>query len=153
MQLRPITSSQRKAQPLFTSYLPDIPTEYNSPGRNVQKQSGSNISKTPSGKRKTHHQKERRFPLRITTLLYIWGTFFIANTIQYSTVNKQQLPEFQGGAAFIFKYQVVTSESESRIRLFSPFPTLPDVNIDGVHAIIRFSYTGSTTNGKHAQSS
>ena len=58
------------------------------------------------------------------------------NTIQYSTVTKQQLPEFERGAAFIFKYQVVTSESESQIRLFSPFPTLPDVNIDGVHAII-----------------
>ena len=61
--------------------------------------------------------------------------FFIANTIQYSTVNKQQLPEFER-SAFIFKYQVVTSESESQIRLFSPFPTPPDVNIiDGVHAV------------------
>ena len=51
-------------------------------------------------------------------------------------MNKQQLPEFERGAAFIFKYQVVTSESEVQIRLFSPFPTLPDVDIDGVHAII-----------------
>ena len=51
-------------------------------------------------------------------------------------MNKQQLPEFERGAAFIFKYQVVTSETESQIRLFSPFPTLPDVNIDGVHAVI-----------------
>ena len=56
--------------------------------------------------------------------------------MQYSTVNKQQLPEFERGAAFIFKYQVVTSESESQVRLFSPFPTLPDVNIVGVHAIL-----------------
>ena len=30
----------------------------------------------------------------------------------------------------------MTSESESQVRLFSPFPTLPDVNIDGVHAIL-----------------
>ena len=51
-------------------------------------------------------------------------------------MNKQQLPEFERGAAFIFKYQVLTSESESQVRLFSPFPTLPDVNIDGVHAIL-----------------
>ena len=50
-------------------------------------------------------------------------------------MNKQQQPEFERGAAFIFKYQVVTSESESQYRLFS-FPTLPDINIDGVHAII-----------------
>ena len=51
-------------------------------------------------------------------------------------MNKQQLPEFDRGAAFIFKYQVVVSESENQIRLFSPFPTLPDVKIDGVHAIL-----------------
>ena len=37
MQLRPNTSSQRKAQPLFTSYLPDIVTSYNSPERKTQK--------------------------------------------------------------------------------------------------------------------
>ena len=30
----------------------------------------------------------------------------------------------------------MTSEIESQIRLFFPFPTLPDVNIDGVHANI-----------------
>ena len=51
-------------------------------------------------------------------------------------MNKQQLPEFDRGAALIFKYQVVTSESESQVRLNSPFPTLPDVNIDGVHAVV-----------------
>ena len=57
MQLRPNTSSQRKAQPLFTSYLPDIVTSYNSPERKPQKQSGTKFSETPAGKRKTHHQK------------------------------------------------------------------------------------------------
>ena len=57
MQLRPNTSSQRKAQPLFTSYLPDIVTRYNSAERKPQKQSGTKFSKTPAGKRKTHHQK------------------------------------------------------------------------------------------------
>ena len=57
MQLRPNTSSQRKAQPLFASYLPDIVTNYNSPEGKTQKQSGTKFNKTPSGKRKTHHQK------------------------------------------------------------------------------------------------
>ena len=57
MQLRPNTSSQRKAQPLFTSYLPDIVTSYNSPERKPQKQSGTKFSETPAVKRKTHHQK------------------------------------------------------------------------------------------------
>ena len=54
-------------------------------------------------------------------------------------MNKQQLPEFERGAEFILKYQVETSKSVRHVRLFSPFPTLPDVNIDGVHAIIRVS--------------
>ena len=49
---------------------------------------------------------------------------------------KQQLPEFERGVAFIFNYHVVTSESESQVRLFSHFPTLRDVNIDGVHATL-----------------
>ena len=57
MQLRPNTSSQREAQPLFTSYLPDIITSYNSPERKTQKQSGTKVNKTPAGKRRTHHQK------------------------------------------------------------------------------------------------
>ena len=51
-------------------------------------------------------------------------------------MNKQQLLEFERGFDFIFKYQVVTSESESQIRLFSAFPTLPDVNIDSVRVIV-----------------
>ena len=51
-------------------------------------------------------------------------------------MNKQQPPAFERGTAFIFKYQVFTSESEIKVRLLSPFPTLPDVNIDGVHAIV-----------------
>ena len=37
MQLRPTTSSQRKAQRLFRSYLPDIVTSYNSPERKTKK--------------------------------------------------------------------------------------------------------------------
>ena len=57
IQLRHNTSSQRKAQPLFTSYLPDIVTSYNSPERKTQKQSGAKLHKTHTGKRKTHHQK------------------------------------------------------------------------------------------------
>ena len=56
MRLRPNTSSQRNAQPLFTSYLPDIITSSNSPERKTQKQSGTKF-KTPAGKRRTHHQK------------------------------------------------------------------------------------------------
>ena len=57
LQLRPNTSSQRKAEPLFTAYLPDIVKSYNSPEQKPQKKSGTKFSKTPAGKRKTYHQK------------------------------------------------------------------------------------------------
>ena len=57
MQLRPNTYSQRKAQLLFTSYLPDIVTSYNSLEQKPQKQSERKFNKTPIGKRKIHHQK------------------------------------------------------------------------------------------------
>ena len=60
MQLRPNTSSQRKALPLFTSCLLDKVTGYNSPERKTQKQSEIKFNKTPTGKRKTHHQEQRR---------------------------------------------------------------------------------------------
>ena len=56
MKLRPNTSSQRKAQPLFTSYLPDLVTKYNPPERKTQKQSGTEF-KTSLEKRKMDHQK------------------------------------------------------------------------------------------------
>ena len=56
MQLRPNTSSQRKTQQLFTSYLPEIITSYNSPERKTQKQSGTKSNKTPAGKRKNQRQ-------------------------------------------------------------------------------------------------
>ena len=56
MQLRSNTSSQRKIKPLFTSYLPDIVTNYNSPEQKTQKQSGTKFGKIPSGKRKTHQK-------------------------------------------------------------------------------------------------
>ena len=38
-------------------------------------------------------------------------------------------PVFKKGAAFVFKYQAVTSESESKVRVFSPFPKMPLINI------------------------
>ena len=51
-------------------------------------------------------------------------------------MNKHQLPEIEPGASFKFKHQVVTFESERQVQLFSPFLTLPDVNIDAGYAIL-----------------
>ena len=57
MQLGPNTSSQRKAHPLFTTYLPDILTDYISPEREISKQSAAKRIKVSTQKRKTYHQK------------------------------------------------------------------------------------------------
>ena len=38
-------------------------------------------------------------------------------------------PVFEKGAAFVFKYQAVTSESESKVRVFSPFPQMSAINL------------------------
>ena len=38
-------------------------------------------------------------------------------------------PVFKKAAAFVFKYQAVTSESGSNVRIFSPFPRIPAINL------------------------
>ena len=139
MQLQLNTSSQGKTQPLLTSYLPDILTDYNSPEEKVSKQSDAKRIKSSAQKRKSSHQKKHRSAFRITTAFYVWRKFFTAHIVQYSTVNKQQLPAFGCGAVVIFKYKIVKSVSESLVRLLSPSPTLADVNIKGVHAFLRVS--------------
>ena len=136
MQLRPNTSAQRRAPPLFSSYLTDELADYNSPNRKISKRSDAKRIKSSAQIRKSSYEKQHRSAVRLTTVLFAWGTFFFAHTVQYSTVNKQQLPAFERGAAFIFKYQVVTSGIESQVQLFTLFPNLPDVNLDGVHAIL-----------------
>ena len=51
--------------------------------------------------------------------------------VQFSTHLNDDLerPVFKKGAAFVFKYQAVTSESESKVRVFSPFPQMPAIDI------------------------
>ena len=38
-------------------------------------------------------------------------------------------PVFKKRAAFVFKYQVITSESESKVTIFSPFPRFLEINL------------------------
>ena len=45
-------------------------------------------------------------------------------------------PIIQKGAAFIYIYQAVTSESESKVRVFCPFPQPPPVDLTAVNSII-----------------
>ena len=45
-------------------------------------------------------------------------------------------PIIQKGAVFIYNYQAVTSESESKVRVFSPFPQPPPVDLTAIDSLI-----------------
>ena len=53
-------------------------------------------------------------------------------TFQTSVGSEKEDPVFQRGAVFVYAYQAVTSESESKVRLFSPFPQAPAFDPAGV---------------------
>ena len=58
--------------------------------------------------------------------------------VQFSTHlnDESDTPIFKRGAAFVFKYQAVTSESESKVRVFSPFPKLPEINLTEAYTLV-----------------
>ena len=64
------------------------------------------------------------------------GTMFAE--VQFSThLNDQSdTPIFKKGAAFVFKYQAVTSESENKVRVFSPFQILPEINLTDAYSLV-----------------
>ena len=70
-----------------------------------------------------------------------------------SHLNDQpEVPVLKKGAAFLFKYQAVTSESESKVRVFSLFPKIPDVNPTGAEELLNLANTRITgTGGMYAQ--
>ena len=44
---------------------------------------------------------------------------------------------FQKGAAFVFKYQAILPKSESKVRVFSLFPKIPEINLTAAYRILR----------------
>ena len=68
-------------------------------------------------------------------ILFI-GTMFAK--VQFSTRlnDDSDTPIFKKRAAFVFKYQVVTSGSERKVRVFSPFPRLPEINLTEVYSLV-----------------
>ena len=58
--------------------------------------------------------------------------------VQFSTHlnDESDTPIFKEGGAFIFKYQAVTSESESKLRVFSPFPRLHEINLTEAYSLV-----------------
>ena len=64
------------------------------------------------------------------------GTMFAE--VQFSTHlnDDSETPIFKKGGAFVFNYQSVTSESESRVRVFSPLPRLPEINLTEAYSLV-----------------
>ena len=52
-------------------------------------------------------------------------------TFQTNVSSEEDDPVFQRGAEFIYAYQAVTSESKSKVRLFSPFAQPPAIDPAG----------------------
>ena len=68
--------------------------------------------------------------------ILLTGTMFAE--VQFATHlnDESDTPIFKKGAAFVFKYQAVTSENESKVRVFSPFPRLPEINLTGAYSLV-----------------
>ena len=69
--------------------------------------------------------------------------------VQFTThlSDEMEKPVFKKGAAFVFKYQAVTSESESKVRVFSPFPRMPEINLTDAYTILETRGHSDTMNG------
>ena len=68
--------------------------------------------------------------------IFLIGMMFAE--VQFSTRlnDESDTPIFKKWAAFLFKYQAVTSESESNVRVFSPFPRLPEINLTEAYSLV-----------------
>ena len=64
--------------------------------------------------------------LNFIILLKSWCPLISSEaTFETSVGSEKEDPVFQRGAVFIYAYQAVTSENESKVRLFSSFPQPP----------------------------
>ena len=100
----------------------------------------------------------RHFPNdKVFTLLCRLFTSQVCVAItHYSTHlnDNPEVPVFKKGAAFLFKYQAVTSESESKVRVFSPFPKIPEVNLTEVERLLALAKVQTiAVGGMYAQTS
>ena len=68
--------------------------------------------------------------------IFLIGTIFAEVQFFTHLNDESDTPIFKKGAAFIFKYQAVTSESESKVRVFSPFARLPEINITETFSLV-----------------
>ena len=87
----------------------------------------------------------RRHPSYMTSttlFLFLPLTVSLLNVsaeVQFTTHLSDSLddPVFKKGAAFVFQFQAVTPESESKVPVFSPFPRIPDINLTNAYTILQ----------------
>ena len=72
-------------------------------------------------------------------VLLLGLTNFVFLGVQFTTHLSDALdkPVFKKGAAFVFKYQAVSPEIESKVRVFSPFPKISEVNLTDAYTILQ----------------
>ena len=61
--------------------------------------------------------------------------------------DESDTPIFKKGAAFVFKYQTVTSESGRKVRVFSPFPRLPEIISTETYSLVAHRGNSDTMPG------
>ena len=146
--LRSSTKEQRKAQPLWKAKLPPDVSDFNSPASSRKKKKSSplyNFHSFQNANFTSFTRSDHSFRL-LLLLFLLSGPPSCSAVIHYSThLNDQpEVPVFKKGAAFLFKYQAVTSESESKVRVFSPFPKIPDVNLTGAEELLSLAKIRTT---------
>ena len=74
---------------------------------------------------------------------------FVFTDVQFTTHLSDALdkPVIKKGAAFVFKYQAVTPESERKVRVFSPFPKIPEINLSDAYTILQTRGHTDSMNG------
>ena len=76
----------------------------------------------------------------------------VSAEVQFTTHLSDSLydPVFKKGAAFVFQFQALTPESESKVRVFSPFPRIPDINLTNAYTILQQRGHSDTLAGMHS---
>ena len=69
----------------------------------------------------------------------IFSLLNVSAEVQFTTHLSDSLddPVFKKGAASVFQFQAVTPESETKIRVFSPLPRIPDINLTNAYTILQ----------------
>ena len=93
----------------------------------------------------------------LISIIFLKSWFFRISsevTFQTSVGSEKEDPVFQRGPVFIYAYQAVTSESDSKVRLFSPLPQPPAFDPAGalrLHQIVLEARRNLSNTGQNYQ--